>query len=104
MNQTITTVGVDLAKSVFQIHAVSADGQILQRRTLRRSQVLTYFQSLSPALVGMEACASAHYWAREIERLGHQVRIMPPNYVKPYETCARIAFLTELTLAFPFTA
>ena len=86
MNRTITTVGLDLAKSVFQVHAVSADGQILQRRALRRTQVLNFFQCLSPCLVGMEARASAHYWAREIERLGRRVRIVPPSYVKPYVT------------------
>jgi hypothetical protein len=64
--ETITTVGLDLAKSVFQVHAVAGDGAVLVRRTLRRSQVLTFFSRLAPCLVGMEACGSAHYWAREI--------------------------------------
>ncbi|WP_040579678.1 IS110 family transposase, partial [Methylocystis parvus] len=83
-SQPITTIGLDLAKSVFQVHAIDETGQVIQRRTIRRSQVLKFFQSLPPCLVGMEACASAHHWARELELLGHRVRIMPPAYVKPY--------------------
>jgi transposase len=82
--EKITTVGLDLAKSVFQVHAVAADGEVLVRRTLRRSQVLTFFGRLAPCLVGLEACGSAHYWAREIAALGHTVGMMPPAYVKPY--------------------
>jgi transposase len=81
--ETITTVGLDLAKSVFQVHAVAGDGAVLVRRTLRRSQVLTFFSRLAPCLVGLEACGSAHHWAREIAALGHRVRMMPPAYVKP---------------------
>lgn len=78
------TLGVDLAKSVFQLHGVDAEGAIVLKRQLRRSQMLEFFRRLSPCLVGMEACAGAHYWARELIRVGHDVRLMPPSYVKPY--------------------
>ncbi len=84
MQQDITTVGIDLAKSVFQVHAINADGEVLVRRQLRRAEVLRFFSSLPPCLVGMEACASAHHWGRELLALGHDVRLMPPAYVKPY--------------------
>lgn len=84
MQQDIVTVGVDLAKTVFQIHAISAEGKVLVRRQLRRAEVLKFFAALPPCLVGMEACASAHHWGREIRALGHEVRLMPPAYVKPY--------------------
>jgi transposase len=80
----ITTIGVDLAKNVFQLHGVTADGSVALRRQLRRSQVLEFFGRLPPCLVGMEACAGAHFWAREMAKLGHEVRLMPPSYVKPY--------------------
>ncbi len=80
----IITVGVDLAKNVFQIHGVHADGSVAIRRQLRRSQVLGLFAELPPCLIGMEACAGAHFWARELSDLGHDVRLMPPSYVKPY--------------------
>ena len=80
----ITTLGIDLAKSVFQLHGVSADGRVLLRRQLRRSQMLEFFQCLPPCLIGIEACASAHYWARELAKFGHEVRLMPPAYVKGY--------------------
>lgn len=80
----VVTVGVDLAKNVFQVHGVDGDGRVVLRRRLRRAEVLKLFGSLSPCLVGMEACASSHYWAREIGRLGHAVKMMPPAYVKPY--------------------
>ena len=82
--QTITTIGLDIAKSVFQVHGVDAGGQVIVRRQLKRRYVLTYFQKLSPCLVGIEACASAHHWSRELQALGHTVRLMPPAYVKPY--------------------
>ena len=82
--EKITTVGLDLAKSVFQVHAVDGAGEVLLRRALRRAQVLEFFRKLAPCIVGMEACGSAHYWGREIAALGHTVRIMPPAYVKPY--------------------
>ena len=79
-----TTIGLDLAKSVFQVHATDAEGTPVIRRQLRRSQVLAFFSRLKPCLVGIEACAGAHYWARELTTLGHKVRLMPPAYVKPY--------------------
>lgn len=80
----VITIGVDLAKSVFQVHGVDAEGSIVVRRQLRRRQVLPFFEKLSPCLVGMEACATSHHWARAIEQLGHRVRLMPPRYVKAY--------------------
>ncbi|UTV41772.1 IS110 family transposase (plasmid) [Ensifer adhaerens] len=80
----IATIGLDLAKSVFQVHAVDTAGNVVVRRALRRSQLLDFFERTPPCLVGMEACASAHYWTREIGKLGHQVRIMPATYVKAY--------------------
>lgn len=80
----LVTVGLDLAKHVFQIHGVKADGSVAVRRQLRRGEVLKFFAGLPPCVVGMEACGSAHYWAREIGALGHEVRLMPPAYVKPY--------------------
>lgn len=82
--EQITTIGVDLAKTVFQVHGVGADGKVVVRRQLRRRDVLRYFEKLGSCLVGMEACATAHYWAREIAKLGHRVKLMPPAYVKPY--------------------
>src|SRR3954454_22124426 len=82
--QTITTIGLDIAKSVFQVHGVDAAGQVLIRRQLKRRAVLGFFQKLPVCLVGIEACASSHYWSRELQALGHSVRLMPPAYVKPY--------------------
>src|SRR6267154_6010086 len=82
--QTITTIGFDIAKSVFQVHGVAAGGQVVIRRQLKRRYVLAFFQKLSPCLVGIEACASAHHWSRELQALGHTVRLIPPAYVKPY--------------------
>ncbi len=81
---TISTIGLDLAKNWFQVHGVDAVGQIIIRRRLRRGEVLAYFQSIEPCLVGMEACATAHHRARELTVLGHQVKLMPPAYVKAY--------------------
>ena len=80
----ITTIGLDLAKSVFQVHGVDATGQVVIRRSLRRAQMLPFFTRLPSCLIGMEACGTSHYWARELIKLGHQVRLMPPAYVKPY--------------------
>ena len=80
----ITTVGLDLAKQVFQVHAVDGAGEVVLRKALRRGQVLTFFAGLPRCLVGVEACATAHHWAREISALGHEVRLMPPQYVKAY--------------------
>jgi transposase len=82
--QAITTVGLDIAKSVFQVHGVDAAGQVVIRRQLKRRYVLAFFQKLPPCLVGIEACASSHHWSRELKALGHTVRLMPPAYVKPY--------------------
>ena len=82
--QGVTTIGLDIAKSVFQVHGVDAAGTILIRRQLRRRYVLTFFQKLPPCLVGIEACATSHHWSREFQAIGHTVRLMPPAYVKPY--------------------
>jgi transposase len=82
--QAITTIGLDIAKSVFQVHGVDAAGNVILRRQLKRRYVLTFFQKLPPCLVGIEACASSHHWSRELQTLGHKVRLMPPAYVKPY--------------------
>jgi transposase len=80
----ITTVGVDLAKNVFQVHAVDERGKAVLRKQLRREQVSAFFVNLPPCLIGMEACASAHHWGRVLQRLGHTVRLMAPQFVKPY--------------------
>ena len=82
--QTVTTIGLDIAKSVFQVHGVDAEGNVLIRRQLKRRYVLAFFQKLSPCLVGIEACATSHHWSRELRALGHSVRLMPPAYVRPY--------------------
>jgi transposase len=82
--QTITTIGLDIAKSVFQVHGVDAAGQVVIRRQLKRRSVLAFFQKLPSCLVGIEACASSHHWSRELQAAGHIVRLMPPAYVKPY--------------------
>jgi len=82
--QTVTTIGLDIAKSVFQVHGIDAGGQVVIRRQLKRRYVLAFFQKLPPILVGIEACASSHHWSRELKALGHTVRLMPPAYVKPY--------------------
>jgi transposase len=79
--RTITTIGIDLAKMVFQVHGVNAEGKVVPTRKLRRKEVFAFFAKLAPCLVGMEACGSAHYWAREIVKLGHSVKLMPPKYV-----------------------
>ena len=79
-----TTIGFDIAKNVFQVHGVDAEGEVVIRRQLRRSHVIAFFKKLPPCLVGIEACATSHYWGREITKLGHTVRLMPPAYVKPY--------------------
>jgi transposase len=79
-----TTIGLDLAKNVFQIHAIAADGTVVYRRKLRRSELREFFAERKGCLVGMVACARTHYWARELAGLGHIVRLMPAAYVKPY--------------------
>jgi transposase len=80
----VTTIGLDLAKNVFQVHAINSAGEVEVRKALRRSQMRRFFEQLDPCLVGIEACGTSHYWAREITKLGHEVRLMPPAYVKPY--------------------
>jgi transposase len=82
--QAVTAIGLDIAKSVFQVHGIDAVGQVVIRRKLKRRYVLMFFQKLPPCLIGIEACASSHYWSRELGALGHTVRLMPPAYVKPY--------------------
>jgi transposase len=80
----ITTIGLDIAKHVFQVHGADAESKTVLRRRLRRADVIAFFSALPPCLVGVEACSTAHYWARELIALGHDVRLMPPTYVKPY--------------------
>jgi transposase len=82
--QTVTTIGLDIAKSVFQVHGIDAEGNVVFRRQLKRRYVVAFFQKLPPCLVGIEACASSHHWSRELQALGHTVRLMPPSYVRPY--------------------
>lgn len=80
----ITTIGLDIAKNVFQVHGIDGEGQVVLRRKVRRDQLLMLFRGIEPCLVGMEACATAHHWARELTALGHEVKLMPPAYVKAY--------------------
>ncbi|NOW46429.1 transposase [Novosphingobium sp. SG751A] len=80
----VSTIGLDLAKNVFQVHGVDKEGTVVARKTLRRAQMLPFFAKLSPCLVGIEACGTSHHWARELQNLGHEVRLMPPAYVNPY--------------------
>jgi transposase len=81
---TITTIGLDIAKSVFQVHGIDASGQVVVRQQLKRARVIPFFKKLTPCTVGIEACASSHHWARELTALGHTVKLMPPAYVKPF--------------------
>ncbi len=78
----VTTIGLDIAKNVFQVHGIDAAEKVVVRKQLRRSQVREFFKALPPCLIGMEACASAHYWARELTKLGHKVGLMPARDVK----------------------
>ncbi len=80
----VTTIRLDLAKNVFQVHGITANGEIAFNRAIRRAQVLAYFERLDPCLIGIEACSTSHYWARELLKLGHKVKLIPPVYVKPY--------------------
>ena len=80
----VVTIGLDIAKSVFQVHGVDAEGGVVFRQKLTRARLLNFFGKLDPCLVGIEACGTSHHWARELIRLGHDVRLMPPSYVKPY--------------------
>src|ERR1043165_2039196 len=80
----VTRIGLDLAKNVFQAHGVDEHGTVVVRKQLRRPEVLRFFASLPPCLIGIEACSASHHWARELTRLGHEGRLMPARYVKPY--------------------
>jgi len=80
----VTTVGLDLAKNIFQVHGIDDNGEVAFNRALRRAQVLAFFERLEPCLVGIEACGTSHHWARELIKLGHNVKLIPPAYVKPY--------------------
>src|SRR5918997_3942746 len=80
----VTTIGLDIAKNLFQVHGVDAQGRPVLKRRLARAKVLEFFANLPPCLVGLEACGAAHHWARELARLGHEVRLMPPPCVRPY--------------------
>jgi transposase len=80
----ITTIGLDIANNVFQVHGIDAEERVVVRKQLRRGQVIRFFEELSPCLVGLEACATSHYWARELTKLGHEVRLMPAKDVKAY--------------------
>ena len=111
--QTITTIGLDIAKSVFQVHGVDAAGQVAIRRQLKRRAVLAFFQKLPSCLVGIEACASSHHWSRELQALGHTVRLMPPAYVTrsgfipvtgAVELLARLFFVAISVVALPVTS
>lgn len=81
---TVKTVGLDLAKDVFQVHGISETGRKVFNRKIKRAKLLAFFESLPSCMVGMEACGSAHHWGRQLCKLGHEVRLMPANYVKPY--------------------
>jgi transposase len=80
----VTAVGLDIAKSVLEMHGIDAEGKAVAQRKLKRRYVLAFFEKLPPCLVGIEACATSHYWARELQALGHRVRLIPPAYVRPY--------------------
>ena len=82
--QAVKTIGLDIAKSVFQVHGVDPDGQVVIRGKLKRGYVLAFFEKVPPRLIGIEACATSHHWSRQLQALGHRVRLMPPTYVKPY--------------------
>lgn len=82
--QAVTTIGLDIAKSIFQVHGIDAAGNVIIRRRLKRRYVVAFFEKLAPCVVGIEACATSHHWSRELKALGHTVRLMPPAYVKPY--------------------
>jgi transposase len=84
--QGVATIGLDIAKSVFQVHGIDAEGTVIIRRQLKRRYVLAFFRKLPPCLVGLEACASSHHWSRELKTLGHTVRLMPPAYVTLRQT------------------
>jgi transposase len=91
----ITTIGLDIAKNVFQVHGINASEKVVVRKQVRRSQVLEFFKALPPCLVGMEACATAHYWARELTKLGHQVRLMPAKCVSAWNKGSDAILMTD---------
>lgn len=80
----VTTIGIDLAKNVFQVHGIDVEGTVIIRRKLKRSQMLPFFKKQPPCLIGIEACTTSHHWGRQLVELGHDVKLMPPRYVKPY--------------------
>ncbi len=80
----ISTIGLDLAKNVFQVHGIDSTGKVIVRRSWRRHQMMPFFGKLEPCLIGIEACGTSHFWSRELQALGHEVKLMPPIYVKPY--------------------
>jgi transposase len=92
--RAITTIGLDIAKSVFQVHGIDAEGNVLIRRQLKRRYVLTFVEKLPPCLVGIEAWATSHHWSRELKALGHNVRLMPPAYVSRMSSDRRTMPLT----------
>ena len=92
----VSTIGLDIAKSVFQVHGVSSDGEVMIRKRVSRVKVLEFFASLPSCLVGIEACPTAHHWSRQLHALGHTVRLMPSSYVKAY--LKRTARTTPMTL------
>ena len=91
----VTTIGLDLAKNVFQVHGITDNGEVAFNRALRRAQVLSFFEKLEPCLVGIEACGTSHHWAREISKLGHKVKLIPPIYVKLYVKRGNQMLLTQ---------
>jgi transposase len=97
--QTVTTMGLDIAKPVFQVHGVDDANQVVIRRQLKRLQVVAFFQKLPACLVGTEACASSHYWARELQAPGHTMRSMPPAYAKPASDGRRTTWPTQKRFA-----
>ena len=80
----VATIGIDISKHVFQVHGVSAAGEVVIQKRLRRAELLSFFEKLEPCLIGIEACGTSHHWARQLTLLGHEVKLMPPSYVKPY--------------------
>jgi hypothetical protein len=104
VHMQISTIGIDIAKNVFQVHGVDAHGKVVLTRQLRRKQVLEFFAKLGPCLIGMEACATAHHWARELKKLGHDVRLIPPVYVKRSKNDAADAAAICEAVTRPFDA
>jgi hypothetical protein len=94
--QAITTIGLDIAKSLFQVHGIDAEGRVVIRRQLKRRYVLAFFERLEPCLIGIEACASAHHWSRQLQALGHAVRVMPPTLINRDVLCCSRPVQTSL--------